>query len=62
MREDGAPPGGGVRRRRKDEPQPEGEPVESPYDPQARYRTRSGTSWVGYIVHLSELARTTPST
>ena len=54
VREDGAPPGGGVRRRRKDEPQPEGEPVESPYDPQARYRTRSGTSWVGYIVHLSE--------
>ena len=30
------------------------EPVESPYDPQARYRTRSGTSWIGYIVHLSE--------
>jgi transposase len=54
VREAGAPPGGGVRRRRKDEPQPEGEPVESPYDPQARYRTRSGTSWVGYIVHLSE--------
>jgi transposase len=55
VREDGAPPGGGgVRRRGKDEPQPAGEPVESPYDPEARYRTRSGTAWVGYLVHLSE--------
>src|SRR5690349_10983709 len=55
VREDGSPPGGGgVRRRGKDEPQPAGEPVESPYDPEARYRTRSGTSWVGYLVHLTE--------
>jgi transposase len=55
VREDGSPPGGGgVRRRGKEEPQPAGEPVESPYDPEARYRTRSGTSWVGYLVHLSE--------
>jgi transposase len=54
VREGGAPPGG-VRLRAKDEPPPPGtEPVESPYDPEARYRTRSGTSWVGYIVHLSE--------
>ena len=43
-----------MRRRRKDEPQPAAEPVESPYDPEARYRTRSGVSWVGYVVHLSE--------
>src|SRR3954464_14138563 len=50
----GPPPGGGGRRRGKDEPQPAGEPVESPYDPQARYRARSGTSWVGYLIHLSE--------
>jgi transposase len=54
VQEDGAAPGSGVRRRHKEEPQPAAEPVESPYDPQARYRTRSGTSWVGYIVHLSE--------
>jgi transposase len=55
VREDGpSPGGGGVRRRGKDEPQPEGEPVESPYDPEARYRTRSGTAWVGYLVHLTE--------
>jgi transposase len=44
VREDGAPPEGGVRRRGKDEPQPAGDPVESPYDPEARYRTRSGTA------------------
>jgi transposase len=55
VREDGAPPGGGVRLRAKDEPPPPAtEPVASPYDPEARFRTRSGTSWVGYVVHLSE--------
>jgi transposase len=55
VRKDGAPPGGGVRLRAKDEPPPPAtEPVESPYDPEARFRTRSGTSWVGYVVHLSE--------
>src|SRR3954453_2202015 len=55
VREGGAPPGGGVRLRAKDEPPPPAtEPVESPYDPEARYRTRSGTSRVGYIVHLTE--------
>ena len=43
-----------MRRRGKDEPQPAGEPVGSPYDPEARFRTRSGTSRVGYVVHLSE--------
>ena len=43
-----------MRRRRKDEPRPAGDPVESPYDPEARYRTRSGTAWVGYLVHLTE--------
>ena len=31
-----------------------GDRVESPYDPDARYRTRSGRTWVGYIVHLTE--------
>ena len=55
VREDGAPPGGRARLRAKDEPPPPATaPVESPYDPEARFRTRSGTSWVGYVVHLSE--------
>jgi transposase len=30
------------------------EAVESPYDDEARYRSRSGTKWTGYIVHVSE--------
>ena len=30
------------------------EAVESPYDPEARYRKRAGKKWVGYFVHLSE--------
>lgn len=46
--------GGSVRLRGKDDPPPSVEPVESPYDSEARYRTRSGTSWTGYVVHLSE--------
>jgi transposase len=53
---DGAPPsgdGGGVRFRPKEE-LPPAEKIETPYDPEARYRTRSGTAWVGYLVHLSE--------
>jgi transposase len=55
VREGGAPPGGGsVRPRDKGDPLPSAEPVESPYDPQARFRTRSGTSWTGYVVHLTE--------
>jgi hypothetical protein len=28
--------------------------VESPYDVDARYRRRCGTTWVGYVVHLTE--------
>ena len=55
VREGGAPPGGGARLRAKDEPPPSAtEPVESPYDTQARFRTRSGASWTGYVVHLTE--------
>ena len=54
VREGGASPGG-VRLRVKDEPPPPAtEPVESPYDTQARFRTRSGIGWTGYIVHLTE--------
>jgi DDE family transposase len=55
VREGGAPPGGGARLRAKDEPPPPAtEPIESPYDTQARFRTRSGASWTGYVVHLTE--------
>jgi transposase len=54
VREGGAAPGGGVRLRAKEDPPPEAEPVESPHDPEARFRTRSGTSRVGYVVHLTE--------
>ena len=54
VREDGVPPGGGARLRAKGDPSPATEPIESPYDPEARFRTRSGTSWTGYIVHLTE--------
>ena len=53
-RKNATPPGGGVRLRAKGDPPPATEPIESPYDPQARFRTRSGTSWTGYIVHLTE--------
>src|SRR5215217_5166302 len=28
--------------------------LESPYDVEARFRTRNGKSWTGYIVHVSE--------
>src|SRR5215204_1276697 len=56
VREPAGPPSGGgaVRLRGKGDPPPSAEPVESPYDPQARFRTRSGTSWTGYVVHLAE--------
>ncbi len=54
VREDGAPPGGGARLRAEGDPPPATEPIESPYDPEARFRTRSGMAWTGYVVHLSE--------
>lgn len=30
------------------------EQLESPYDPEARYRSKSGLHWTGYMVHVSE--------
>ena len=30
------------------------EKIESPYDTEARYRSKSGMNWTGYMVHLSE--------
>ena len=56
VREGGAPPG-----RRERAAQGQGRAAarrrsrsSRPYDPQARFRTRSGTSWTGYVVHLTE--------
>ncbi|MGI4797250.1 MAG: IS1182 family transposase, partial [Janthinobacterium lividum] len=31
-----------------------GDRIESPYDVDARYRSKSGRSWTGYMVHLTE--------
>ncbi len=33
---------------------PAAEGIESPYDPEARFRSRYKTAWTGYMVHLSE--------
>jgi transposase len=33
---------------------PAAEGIESPYDLDARYRSRYGTAWTGYLVHLTE--------
>jgi transposase len=31
-----------------------GDRIESPYDIEARFRAKSGTSWTGYMVHITE--------
>ena len=56
VREPAEPSGGGgaVCLRSKDDPPSSAPAIESPDDPQARYRTRSGAAWTGYSVHLSE--------
>jgi hypothetical protein len=33
---------------------PAAEGIESPYDPEARYRSKRGTGWTGYAAHLTE--------
>lgn len=33
---------------------PAAEGIESPYDPEARFRSKRSTRWTGYMVHLSE--------
>jgi transposase len=38
----------------KQELPPAAEAIESPYDTEARFRTRDTVSWTGYMVHLSE--------
>ena len=32
-----------------------GDRIESPYDADARYRFKSGMSWTGYMIHLTEV-------
>jgi transposase len=40
---------------------PAAEGIESPYDPEARYRHKRDTAWTGYMVHVSETCEpTTP--
>jgi transposase len=43
-----------VRLRGQDELPPAAEAIESPYDPEARFRTKHETSWTGYMAVLTE--------
>lgn len=45
---------GGKRLRPPRDQPPAAERIESPYETEARFRSKSGTSWTGYMVHLSE--------
>src|SRR5216683_4000999 len=38
---------------------PAAEGIESPYDPEARYRHTCDTQWTGYMVHVSETCEPT---
>jgi transposase len=50
-----------VRFKRNHEFPPAAEGIESPYDPEARYRQQCDTQWTGYLVHVSETCeRTAP--
>jgi transposase len=51
-----APPGGGrsSARLRPAQGRGPGDRVESPYDIDARFRSKAGKSWTGYMVHLTE--------
>ena len=51
----------GVRFKRNQELPPAAAAIESPYDPEARYRHKCDTEWTGYMVHVSETCEpTTP--
>jgi transposase len=47
-------PGGGVRLREERELPRAAEGLESPYELDARFRSKRGSNWTGYMVHLSE--------
>src|SRR5215813_2611170 len=50
-----------VRFKRNQELPPAAEGIESPYDPEVRYRQKCDTQWTGYMVHISETCEpTTP--
>src|SRR3977135_4396781 len=44
----------GIRFKPHSELPPAAEGIESPYDPEARYRQKCDTQWTGYMVHVSE--------
>src|SRR5438094_1306323 len=48
-----------VRFKRNHELPPAAEGIESPYDPEARYRQKCDTQWTGYMVHISETCEPT---
>src|SRR5499426_3446092 len=51
----------GIRFKSNRELPPAAEGIESPYDPEARYRQKCDTQWTGYMVHVSETCEpTTP--
>jgi transposase len=60
---EGAAPGhpgiSSVRFKRNQELPPAAEGIESPYDPEARYRQKCDTQWTGYMVHISETCEPT---
>jgi len=57
----GQPAASRVRFKTKQELPRAAEEIQSPYDPDARYRHKRETSWVGYMVHVSETCEpTTP--
>jgi transposase len=55
----GHPSASRVRFKTKQELPRAAEEIQSPYDPDARYRHKRETSWVGYMVHVSETCEPT---
>ena len=49
----------GIRFKSNRELPPAAESIESPYDPEARYRQKCDTQWTGYMVHVSETCEPT---
>jgi transposase len=49
----------GIRFKPNRELPPAAEGIESPYDPEARYRQKCDTPWTGYMVHVSETCEPT---
>jgi len=52
-------PGPRVRFKANRDLPPAAEGIESPYDPEARYRHKRDTQWTGYMVHVSETCEPT---